>query len=234
MSLEPIIKIKNLSVKRANQLVLEDVTADINMDEVVAIIGPNGAGKSTLLKAMLGLLPYTGEISVLGKKPSDVLHEIGYVPQRFAFEKNFPLTVGEFLHLSSNDQKAIDLALDETEMKSFYNQSIGTLSGGQLQRVLIARAIMNNPKLLFFDEPTSGIDLEGEKDFYEIIKHQNKEHGATVIMISHEVNIVYAHATQVICLNKSLTCMGTPKETLTKEVLEQLYGSDTAVREHTH
>lgn len=234
MRSKPIISLKDVSVRRGNQLVLENVTADINHDEIVAIIGPNGAGKTTLLKSLLGLISYSGEISIMGHKPSEALKDIGYVPQRFAFEKNFPLTVGEFLHLTSNDQKAIDQALEEVEMNQYLNRPLGQLSGGQLQRVLIARAIMSNPKLLLLDEPTSGIDLEGEKDFYQIIKHQNKEHGATIVMISHEVNIVYAHATQVICLNKSLTCMGMPKEILTKEVLEQLYGSDSAVREHSH
>jgi len=228
------IRMKDVSVTRDAQEVVKNVTVDIYEGDIVAIIGPNGAGKSTLLKAILGLLDYTGEISIYNKKPSAFLKNIGYVPQRFSFDKNFPLTVDEFLHLSSQDKAAIHKALDEVEMTTYKNKRLGSLSGGQLQRVLIARAIVNKPKLLLLDEPTAGIDLEGEKDFYEIIRHQNQQHGVTIVMISHEVNVVYSFASQVICLNRDLACVGVPKEALTKEVLEVLYGKNTVIKEHSH
>lgn len=229
-----IVSIQDVSVVRNSQKILDSISADISPREIVAILGPNGAGKTTLLKCILGLLPYTGEINVLGNKPTDALKSVGYVPQRFAFDKGFPLTVGEFLNLSSKDNKTIQQALEEVEMADLINHPLGALSGGQLQRVLIARAIMNNPELLLLDEPTAGIDQEGEKDFYEIIKHLNKDHNTTIIMISHEVSVVYAHATQVLCLNKNLCCIGKPRETLTNEMLEKLYGADAAIREHAH
>jgi len=229
-----IIQIKNLSVTRGNQVVVQNVNANINARDIVAIIGPNGAGKTTLLKCILGLLPYTGDIKVFGKKPAQALCDVGYVPQRLSFSKHFPLTVREFLQLSVIEAASIPKALREVEMQAYANRSLDKLSGGQFQRVLIARAIMNNPKLLLLDEPTAGVDQEGEKDFYEIIKHQNKAHNATVIMVSHEVNVVYKHATQVLCLNKNLCCMGKPKEILTKEVLEKLYGKNSAIRQHKH
>jgi ABC-type Mn2+/Zn2+ transport system ATPase subunit len=214
--------------------VLEGVSADIHAGDIVAVIGPNGSGKTTLLKCILGVLPYSGNVTIFNKKPAQALRDVGYVPQRFSFDKHFPLTVGEFLRLSVDNEKLINNALQEVEMRAHAGRPLGKLSGGQLQRVLIARAIMNNPKLLLLDEPTAGVDQEGEKDFYEIIKHQNKVHNATIIMVSHEVNVVYAHATQVLCLNKNLCCMGKPKEALTKEVLEQLYGKDAVIREHEH
>jgi len=229
-----MISIRNLSVIRDGLEVLQNIHADIRAGEIVAVIGPNGAGKSTLLKCLLGFLIYTGTITIFGKRPTHALDQIGYVPQRFTFDKNFPLTVAEFLRLSCDSQPAIKHALKEVEMDAYHDALLGRLSGGQLQRVLIARAIANSPKLLLLDEPTTGIDLGGEKDFYEIIAHQNQQHDVTIVMVSHEVNMVYTHATHVLCLNKSVCGMGRPNETLTRDVLELLYGRDTAIRDHEH
>jgi len=230
-----IVSVQNLSVRRNGREIISNIHADIAAGEIAAVIGPNGAGKSTLIQAILGLLPYSGTVRILGRNPRESLRDIGYVPQRFSFDnKNFPLTVLEFLRLSAHPGADIPLALREVEMEHNQHRKLGELSGGQLQRVLIAQAIVNQPKLLVLDEPTSGIDLEGEKDFYEIIRHQNQDHGVTVLMVSHEVNMVYAYATQVICLNKNLFCFGRPKDAITKEVLEKLYGSDVSMTEHHH
>lgn len=231
-----IISIKNLSVSYGEHVILDKINFDIDSGEIVAIIGPNGSGKSTLVKVILGLVAYEGDIKIWNQKPQKNLKKIGYVPQRFTFDKNFPLTVKEFLNLSLHhkDPSLLKKSLEEVEMTKHKNKLIGKLSGGQLQRILIAKAILNQPKLIFFDEPTAGIDLEGEKDFYEIIRHQNEVHNVTIIIISHEVSMVYKQATQVICLNRSLFCMGQPKEAITKDVLQQLYGEEVALKEHKH
>lgn len=232
-----IITIKNLNVTFGNNQVLKNITANIAPEEVVAIIGPNGSGKTTLLRAILGLVPYTGTIKILNKPVKQILNQIGYVPQRFNFDRTFPITVNEFLTLCTckhHKQKSIDKSLKELEIAKLKDQMIGTLSGGQMQRVLIASAIIHEPKILLFDEPTSGIDIEGVKDFYSIIKHLNENHKTTVLMISHEISMVYKFAHKILCLNKGLVCHGKPSEALTSDVLKKLYGEKVEFREHTH
>jgi len=232
----PVIEVKNLFVDFGKQNIIENISFDINSGEIVTIIGPNGAGKTTLMKAMLGLIPYRGEIKILNKKIEQVLDEISYVPQKFEFDKTFPLTIEELLSYSQKkkSQEIIDSVLYEVDMFKYKKSLIGQLSGGQLQRVLIAKALLNNAKILFLDEATAGVDKEGEKSFYQLIEHLNKYHNSTIILISHEINIVYKHATKVICLNKELLCCGAPKEKITKELLEKLYSKDMELRNHHH
>jgi ABC-type Mn2+/Zn2+ transport system ATPase subunit len=232
-----ILEVKDLSVFYGDYQAVNNVSFELRAGEILAIIGPNGSGKSTLLKAILELVDYTGRVRILGKKPKLVLDDIGYVPQRFSFEKGFPLTVVEFLELSqknSKDTQRRKQALKEVEMNKSENKLIGELSGGQLQRVLIARALLNDPKIIFLDEATSGIDAEGEKNFYEIIQHLNKVHGLTIVLISHELNMVYKFASQVVCLNRDLICFGQTKEAITNEVISKLYGNNMEIRHHTH
>jgi len=233
---KPTISTKNLSVAYGHEQVLRNITLEINEGELVAVIGPNGSGKTTLIKAFMGLVPYRGTITIYEKTPNQSLDRIGYVPQRFVFDKKFPLTVGELLAFSqrTKDKRHIRTLLGHVEMQSMEHKQLGELSGGQLQRVMIARAVVNEPRILFLDEPTTGVDAEGKKDFYEIIKHLRADHNMTIIMISHEINVVYAYATQIICLNRDLLCFGTPKETLTREMLKKLYGDDFEIKAHTH
>ena len=230
-----IIEIKKLSVQIDNNKILDDISFDVAKKEIVAIIGPNGSGKTTLFKAILGLIPYSGKIKILGKPVSEKLNQIGYVPQKFSFDRTFPITVEEFLYLTPEKvrKELIFAVLKELEITKFKDQLIGTLSGGQLQRVLIAKAIMKSPQILLFDEPTSGVDIEGIKDFYSIIKHLNEIHNATILMISHEISMVYKFAHKIICLNKNLVCQGKP-DVLTQDMLKKLYGESVELREHQH
>ncbi|MFZ5391330.1 MAG: metal ABC transporter ATP-binding protein [Patescibacteria group bacterium] len=230
------LDIKNLSVVLAGQIVLDDVSFTVPKGALAAVIGPNGSGKTTLIKCILGLVPFKGQVSLFNKPARDYLDKIGYVPQRFSFDKTFPLTVEEFLRFSAPDKKARRLghALKEVEMTKHRSKLLGALSGGQLQRVLIARALLNDPEILFLDEPTAGVDAEGEKDFYELIDHQNKQHGVTVMMVSHELSAVYSRASQVICLDRHLICSGVPKQAITPEVLSRLYGQAVNLAEHHH
>ena len=209
------------------------------MGNICAVIGPNGSGKTTLLKAILGLIEIkAGEIEILGKKINEVLENISYVPQRFAFDKTFPITVAEFMELSFRkgvNKKIVNERLQEVDMLKFTNYLLGSLSGGQLQRVLIARSLLNNPKILFWDEPASGIDIGGEKTFYQLAKHLNEVHKITIILVSHELDIVYKFANQVICLNKKLICQGVPEKILTSESIKELYGPVSLYKhEHLH
>ena len=230
-----VITVKDLVVQFGTNKAVDNVSFEIAEGDIAMIIGPNGSGKSTVIKAMLGLVPYKGEIRIFGKKTKEVLSDVAYVPQTFDFDKTFPITVQEFLNLSPKaNESRIEKALDEVGMGKYLLSQLGKLSGGQLQRILIASAILKFPKVLFLDEPTSGIDREGIKEFYEVISHLNKKHDVTIIMVSHEVNVVYSFAKTVICLNKDLVCFGKPKEVLSKEIFEKLYGEKKEFNVHTH
>ena len=218
--------------------VFRDVSFSVDPGEIIAIIGPNGSGKTTLIKSILGLITKDkGEVLVYGKPLSVSLNQIGYLPQSLQFDRSLPITVREFLELSLINKKnsqAVEEKLMEVDMRDKSEAMLGTLSGGQLQRVMIARAILNDPKILFLDEPVTGIDIEAEKNFYQLIEHLNKKHGMTVIFISHELELVYDFASQVVCLNKSLVCNGVPRKVLTPELLEKLYGGGMSHHQHIH
>jgi ABC-type Mn2+/Zn2+ transport system ATPase subunit len=236
MKITPAIEITGLNVNIANQTILRDISLSIAPGSISAVIGPNGSGKSTLIKSILGLVPYQGEIKVFGQAIDKAQHLVGYMPQQFDFDPTFPITVAEFLGLfgANVDQPRITAVLDEVGMLPLAGRRLGALSGGQQQRILIAQAIIGNPKILLLDEPTSGIDIEGIKDFYSLIKHLNTEHHVTIVQVSHEINMVYSFANQIICLNRDLICAGDPQTALNKAVLKKLYGDDIDFRGHLH
>jgi len=232
-----IVEVKNLTVSYDNNIVLSNISFEIEAGSICAIIGPNGSGKTTLLKAILGLIEIKqGEIKILGKNIKQVLDKISYVPQRFSFDKTFPITVEEFMALSlakDGSRKLIAEKLQELEMHKTKNQLLSELSGGQLQRVLIARSLLNNPKILFWDEPISGIDIGGERTFYQLAKHLNQDHKITIVLVSHELDVVYKFANQVVCLNKKLICQGLPEKVLTPDKISELYGP-VSLYKHQH
>ena len=233
------LSVENLCVKADNRHLVENITFSIEEGRIVAIIGPNGAGKTTLIKAILGLIPYeTGSVSLFGRPFKRVnSHDgIGYVPQRLEFDRTFPLTVSELLRFTvpplyafpfrkrSEEKEHIDRLLKTVGAQDLMGRNIGSLSGGELQRVMIAKAIVNEPKLLILDEPASGVDIEGQERFHDLVKRLNKEKGLTVILISHDLNVVYRFADDVLCLNRKLVCSGKPEEMLTDEVIKSVYG----------
>lgn len=235
MSEERILEIKNLTVKYNSHVILNELNFYVNAGEIVAIIGPNGSGKTTLLKAILGLVPHAGEVRIFGRPPKFALDDIGYVPQRLDFDRSFPLMVKEFLRfLKTTNTPWWEEVLEESGVNRFMNARLGELSGGQLQRLLIAKAMLKEPRLLMLDEPTSGVDVAAEMTFFELIEHVNDVHKVTVMLISHEVQMVYKFATQILCLNKDLVCNGRPKEAITQEVLEKLYGKNIEFQSHDH
>lgn len=233
---EIAIKVSDLTVKYDSFVALEGINLEINKGCFVSIIGPNGSGKTTLIRAMLGLTNLkSGKIEIFGKSIWQQKHLLGYVPQRFVFDKTFPITCEEFLKFSLRlgiDIKKIDEKLKEVDMLDEKKKLLGHLSGGQLQRVLIARAILNNPQILFLDEPASGIDIGGEKSFYELLDYLNSRYRITIIMISHEIDVVAKYAHRVVCLDKKLICFGDPKTILDAEMIKRLYGEEVAIHKH--
>ena len=232
----PLISVRNLAVTLNNHRVLDGVAFDVDAGDIVAIIGPNGSGKTTLLRAMLGLVPYTGEVSVLGLAPGrrpSLSSKIGYVPQRLEFDRTMPVTVRELLSIFLAKGRTPDRPmLRLVGVETLLDRMVGILSGGEFQRVLLALALLNRPEILFLDEPASSIDIEGAQEMYNLIEALRKEKGITVLLVSHDVDVVYRYATKVLCVNHRLLCHGAPRETLTKEVMEKLYGGPQALYEH--
>jgi ABC-type Mn2+/Zn2+ transport system ATPase subunit len=233
---EPAIFVENLSVKYGEHAVVDNVSFSIEQGKIAAIVGPNGSGKTTLMKAILGLVPSRGEIIVLGQHLHDVRSRVGYVPQRFTFDRDFPITVEEFLNLARSSKCAssrITTVVKEVGLTPLIlHKHLGNLSGGQLQRILIAQAILHDPAILFLDEPATGIDVVGETAIHDVIEHLNKEHGTTVLMVSHDIAMISSLVDQVLCLNKKLLCSGPPKKALTQKSLGDLFGSHHSFYEH--
>ncbi len=211
-----IVQIKNLSFAYEKDIVLEEITLDIEDRDFLAIIGPNGGGKSTLLKMLLGLLsPKQGSITVFGKPPSKSLSLIGYVPQNTNVNTDFPIKVIEVVlmgHVGSKkplfgygkDEIACAMgALTKVGMDDFSDRKIGDLSGGQRQRVMIARALCAHPKILLLDEPTSSIDIKGQREIYNLLNVLNQS--ITIIVVSHDISVILEFADKAAHINKRLS-----------------------------
>lgn len=224
---EYILKVENLNVKLGNEEIIKDFSFEVKKGDVLTILGPNGAGKTVLLESLLGVLPYKGKIEWLkGIK-------IGYVPQRLPFIKDVPMSVEEFFKLKEASLKETKEVLSAVGFeKDFFSKKIGELSSGQFQRVLIAWALIKNPDVLLFDEPTTGIDIGGEETIYTLLTKLKKERNLTILLITHDLSVVFKFSNFVICLNKCPLCQGVPKEVLTSDVLSKLYGEEVKFYEH--
>ena len=226
-----LLSVRDLHVAFGNRVVLRDLSFEVNSGDCLAIIGPNGAGKTVLLKALQHLVPLEGEIEWSAGA------RLGYVPQSVAADRQLPLRVGEllvakarFLHLE--DQAIEHVSSELTLSPDFVNATIGTFSGGQFQRALIAFALLGNPNMLLFDEPTASLDELNGEHIYELVHELQNQKGITVILVSHDLSVVYRYATRVLCLSKGKTCMGPPKEILTPEMLEEVYGAPLKFYRH--
>jgi zinc transport system ATP-binding protein len=226
---EQILKVRNLNVELDGEQIIKDLSFEVNQKETVVILGPNGAGKSTLLKALLGLVPYSGEVSWATR-------DISYLPpQELLQRKNLLLNVKEFFSLKKVSPEKASEILEQVGLdSSLLEKRFGSLSTGQFQRVIIAWALVNEPSVLLFDEPTSGIDVGGQETIYSLL-HKFWERGnLTILLVTHDLNIVWEHADNVICLNKKLLCCGPPRQVLTPENLEELYGTGVKYYVHRH
>ena len=211
-----VIDIKNLSFAYDKDVVLKDINLKVHDKDFLVVIGPNGGGKSTLIKLILGMYNVKdGSINILGHPLEKRFIEIGYVPQNTNVNINFPIKAIEVVMMGHSSRKKsffgykkeeINHAkniLEQVGMKEFADSKIGSLSGGQRQRVMIARALYSEAKILFLDEPTSNIDVDGQKDIYKLLKELNKE--VTIIVISHDLSMVIDYASKVAHINKKLT-----------------------------
>lgn len=231
-----ILRVENLNVEFNGQKVVRNLNFTVSKGEVLAVVGPNGAGKSVLFRALLGLIPYSGMI----KWQKEI--KIGYVPQKLAIEKNFPLTVGEFLTLNKRSSKEelrgilklVGLTGSDDWEGEFLHKKIGQLSMGQFQRILIAHSLIGKPNVLLFDEPTAGVDVSGEETIYQLFRKMQKSDELTVILISHDLNVVHDFTDSVLCLNGEQICFGRPHEVLDHKTIHKLYGEDISEHAHHH
>lgn len=239
MKMNNYIEVKNLSYSYKDFLALKDISFNISKGQIIVIIGPNGSGKTTLLKNLIGLYkPSKGSIKINNKKPFDYRKNIAYVPQKFDFDKNTPITIKEFMSLErcskhSNNLDNILKVLSVVGITGLEDKPLSSLSGGQFQRVMIARALLHEKELLIFDEPATGIDMAGEQTIYDLIVKINREKKTTCIIVSHELNIVSKYAEKVLCLNKAMICYGKPETVINQKTLKELYGIGAGLY-HSH
>lgn len=238
-----IIEVEQLSFSYGHVPALQKVSLQVPRGEFLGIVGPNAGGKSTLLKLLLGLLkPQAGQIRILGKKPQTSCKSIGYVPQYPSFARDFPITVEEVVMMGRlgkqrlfggychTDRAATAQALAEVEATTLAKRPIGALSGGQLQRVLLARALVSQPEILILDEPTANIDMRMENDIFDQLKVLNER--MTILVVSHDIAFISNYVHRVACLNRTLVCHHT--DSIDGDVIQQLYGDNVSMIAHSH
>ena len=224
------LAVDHLSVRLQDAEVIHDLSFSVLKGTSLAVIGPNGAGKTVLFRALIGALPHTGTV----RWAADT--RIGYVPQRLDLERNLPVTGHDLLRararLSSAVRAGIDPVLARVGLApEILEKPIGALSGGQFQRLLMAMALLGDPTVLLLDEPTAGIDEPGQERVTETVRRL-QQGGVTVLMISHELNVVYRFADNVLCLTRARAYFGAPRQVLTPELLAQIYGEPVAFHVH--
>lgn len=229
-----LILLDNVSVEIKHQKILHNVSLSINTNQIVTLLGPNGAGKSTLVKVILGLTPYTsGKITRLDNLT------IGYVPQSIKLNPTLPITVKRFMCLNKQlNNKNILNILSMVKAEYLIDKSMHQLSGGELQRVLLAQALAKRPQLLILDEPTQGVDVNGQVLLYDLISNAKTQFNCGILMVSHDLHLVMAKTDEVICLNHHICCSGTPASVSNDPEFISLFGqqgaSQIAVYKHHH
>lgn len=229
-----LVTLDNAGVFRSGRWLVKDITMSVGHGEIITLIGPNGSGKSTTAMIALGLLN-TDEGTTCRKENL----RVGYVPQKLSIDWTLPITVNRFISLTKNlSNKDIDFALSLTDTSHLQNKELRTLSGGELQRVLVARAIAVSPELLVLDEPVQGVDFNGEAKLYGLIEETKKRLNCGILLISHDLHMVMSATDQVICLNGHICCSGTPEVVTSSSEFKKLFGnkaaSAIAVYQHNH
>lgn len=239
----PIIHFNKASFAFKDRTALEEITLEIMAGEFIGVIGPNGSGKTTLLRALLGLIaPGSGQVQIFDcsceKLRCHHRAQIGYLPQKEMIDANFPLTVFEAVLMgrygaigllrrpSREDQDMARQAIDEVGLSDYVGSPLGQLSGGQQQRVFIARALAQRPKVLLLDEPTTGIDIPTQKSILEVIKKLHVTRNLTILLVTHDINMIAPYVDRLALLKTRLYAAGPPKEVLTREILQQVYGKE--------
>jgi zinc transport system ATP-binding protein len=247
---QSIISLDSVNFSYEEATVLKNIALEVYQGEFLGIVGPNAGGKSTLLKLILGLLqPQQGQISVLNDTPCNKRHKIGYVSQYPNFPRDFPITVEEVVLLGrlgmhnkswlnslrpgrykQADYDAVQQALTEVEAEKLLHRQIGRLSGGQLQRVLLARALVSDPEILILDEPTANIDQRLESDIFDLLKRLNER--MTILVVSHDIAFVSSYVTRIACINQTLVCHHT--DAIDGQMIQSLYGEEVRMIAHHH
>ena len=225
-----LIEAQNISVRIGKKLLLDGVSVAISKGEIVTVIGPNGGGKTTLLRALVGAIPLSSGIVI---KSPDL--RVGYAPQRLMIEASMPISVDRFLALAGSNSKTDRAnALARTDTSNLQQAYLPSLSGGEIQRVLIARALLRKPNLLILDEPTQGLDQQGEEHFYSLLGSIRADSGAAVLMVSHDLHVVMAGSDRVICLNGHVCCSGAPEAVSVDPTYLNLFGSRASLALYQH
>jgi len=246
---EPIIRFDHASFGFPGVIALKDISLSINTGEFVGVIGPNGSGKTTLCRAVLGLMaPVEGHLHIFDCACDELrCHhraKIGYLPQKGVVDRNFPVTVletvmmgrygalGLFKRPGSKDQKIAMESLTHVGMERHKDTALGHLSGGQQQRVFIARALAQQPKVLLLDEPTTGLDMTAQHNVIELVEHLHDELGLTVLLITHDINMIRSRVDRLVLLKTRLYAAGPPADVLRPEILSEVYGKDLVITEN--
>ncbi len=219
-SRKPIIHARKLTLRRGGRMILQNVDIAVSSGEIVTLIGPNGAGKTSLVRLLLGLMaPDSGAIT---RAPGLT---IGYVPQRFAVNAAIPLTVGRFLTLTARGDAAAAALLKEVGAGHLEGAQVSDLSGGEFQRVVLAKALMGNPRFLVLDEPVQNVDFTGEAELYRLIETIRDTRGCGVLLVSHNLHVVLGTSDRVVCLNQHVCCSGVPESVAKHPEYARLFGA---------
>ena len=244
----PLVTIRDLHVELGGNAILRGLSAEIPRRAIAALVGLNGSGKTTLLRAILKEVHYTGEIRIHcghdHSQPNPT--HVGYVPQKLRLEASMPITVRDLLgvaiqrrpiFLGFSAQARTDMAAmlhNVGASEALLDRPIEKISGGELQRVLLALAMQPEPELLLLDEPAAGVDVKGQEQFYELIQRLNREHGTTILLVSHDIHMVSRHAHQVLCMKDGRIHAHGPPSEITPEALKQIFGAQHGVFVHSH
>lgn len=246
----PVVRTNGLSFARGGVPIVENISLVVNKGEILGIIGPNGGGKTTLLRLILGLeKPTAGEVELFTKPLPEFKDwaRIAYVPQHAThFDPNFPATVSEVVLLgrvptrgllrwfTAEDRRAAQWAIEHCGLGGYSGRRVSNLSGGEKQRIFIAKALASQAELLIMDEPTTGVDAESQTKFYDLLHDMQVEHAMTIIIVSHDLSVVHTHVQKVACLNRTLVYHGDPKGLDQSDMIRRVYGADRVAVTHDH
>lgn len=247
MTLASVVEMENVTVRFRGKSALEKVNLTIRSETITGLIGPNGAGKTTLLRTLVGLIkPDEGRITVFGHPPGKAHNLIGYVPQTAKMERDFPVLAKEVVMMGrygllgagrfpgEKDRLAVNDAMSRVNITELANKRFGALSGGEKQKVLIARALSSRPRLLLLDEPTTGVDAPSQDSFYQLLHELKKGLNMTMLLVSHDIGVITSHADELICINQKVYCHGDPGEALGKGLIGEAYGCEVEILLHGH